>query len=359
MKPWRRNYMSYKLSILDQSPIFPGSTAFNALQKTVVLAQKAEEWGYSRFWVSEHHHTDQLAGSSPEVLISYILARTNKIQVGSGGVMLQHYSPYKVAENFHVLSNLAPGRVDLGIGKAPGGLPLSTKALQYGTVNDGKDFSERLSFLNELIENSVDEGHPLTGIQATPIPQKKPEIFLLGASVKSAQLAANQGISFVFARFINSDDEVLEQATKVYREGYTNGRFIISLAVIAAPTQSEAEQLAGDRKIIKVHLQSGRSVTLQSIEQADVFGKQSGEPFEITEQKADIVAGTPKYVNEILEKLHRTYQVDEFIIHTPVEKEEERIKSFQLLSPRNTNRNTGIEIREEYPYIASRIFLNQ
>ena len=149
--------MSYKLSILDQSPIFPGDTAATALQKTVLLAQKAEEWGYSRFWVSEHHHTVQLAGSSPEVLIAYLAARTNKIKVGSGGVMLQHYSPYKVAENFHVLSNLAPGRVDLGVGKAPGGLPLSTKALQYGTVNDGKDFPERLSFLRELIENSIAE----------------------------------------------------------------------------------------------------------------------------------------------------------------------------------------------------------
>jgi luciferase family oxidoreductase group 1 len=351
--------MSYKLSILDQSPIFPGSTAFKALQKTVQLAQKAEEWGYSRFWVSEHHHADQLAGSSPEVLISYILARTNKIQVGSGGVMLQHYSPYKVAENFHVLSTLAPGRVDLGIGKAPGGLPLSTKALQYGTVNDGKDFSERLSFLNELIENSIGEEHPLTGIQATPIPQKKPEIFLLGASVMSAQVAANQGISFVFAKFINSDDRVLEQAAKEYHESFPNGRFIISLAVIAAPTQSEAEQLAGDRKIVKVHLQSGRSVTLQSIEQAEVFGKQAGEPFEITEQKADIVAGTPIYVNKILNKLHRTYQVDEFIIHTPIEKEDERIQSFQLLSPRNMYRNRELEIREDYPYIASQIFLKQ
>jgi luciferase family oxidoreductase group 1 len=351
--------MSYKLSILDQSPIFPGSTAYNALQKTVLLAQKAEEWGYSRFWVSEHHHTDQLAGSSPEVLISYILSRTNKIQVGSGGVMLQHYSPYKVAENFHVLSNLAPGRVDLGIGKAPGGLPLSTKALQYGTVNNGKDFSERLTFLNELIENSVDEKHPLKGIQATPIPQKKPEIFLLGASVNSAQLAANLGISFVFAKFINSDDEILEQAAKLYHEAYPNGRFIISLAVIVAPTQSEAEQLAGSRKIVKVHLQSGRSVTLQSIEQAEVFGNQAGEPYEITEQEADIVAGTPVFVNKILKKLQQTYQVDEFIIHTPIEKEAERIQSFQLLSPRNSDRNSGIEMKEDYPYIASEIFLKQ
>lgn len=138
--------MSYQLGLLDQSPILEGSSAVDALQQTVRLAQKAEEWGYSRFWVSEHHHSEQVAGSSPEVLMSYLLARTKSIRIGSGGVMLQHYSPFKVAENFHVLSTLAPGRVDLGIGKAPGGLPLSTKALQFGTVNDGQDFEERFLF---------------------------------------------------------------------------------------------------------------------------------------------------------------------------------------------------------------------
>src|SRR3954466_2279175 len=167
--------------------MFSGFSAFDALQKTVQLAQKAEEWGYSRFWVSEHHHSDQVAGSSPEVLISYLLAQTNSIRVGSGGVMLQHYSPYKVAENFHVLSNLAPGRVDLGIGKAPGGLPLSTKALQYGTVNDGKDFENRLTFLQQLINNSVPETHEFAGIKATPTPPTKPHTYLLGASVDSAK----------------------------------------------------------------------------------------------------------------------------------------------------------------------------
>jgi len=329
-------YMNYKLSILDQSPIFPGTTASHALQQTVLLAQKAEEWGYTRFWVSEHHNTEQLAGSSPEVLIAYLLAQTKTIQVGSGGVMIQHYSPYKVAENFHVLSNLAPGRVDLGVGKAPGGLPLSTKALQNGTVNDGKDISDRLSFLVDLIENSIDNSHPLAGIQATPIPKERPEIFLLGASANSARLAAELGISFVFAKFINSDDRVLESAANLYREGFPNGRLIVSLAVVAAATQAEAEQLTGDRKIVKVHLQSGRSVTVQSIEQAKVFGNQSGEPYEITEHEADIIAGTPDYVTEVLTQLQKNYQVDEFIIHTPIEQEAERFQSFRLLGPLNT-----------------------
>lgn len=124
--------MGYKLGILDQSPIFSEETTEEALEATVQLAQKAEEWGYNRFWVSEHHQSLDLAGSSPEVLIPYLLAKTSSIKIGSGGVMLQHYSPYKVAENFKVLSALAPERVELGVGKAPGGFSLSTNALQYG-----------------------------------------------------------------------------------------------------------------------------------------------------------------------------------------------------------------------------------
>ncbi|MGG3574301.1 LLM class flavin-dependent oxidoreductase [Bacillus gobiensis] len=329
--------MGYKLGLLDQSPIHDGETAFDALQQTVRLAQQAEEWGYSRFWVSEHHHAEQLAGSSPEVLISYLLARTNSIRVGSGGVMLQHYSPYKVAENFHVLSTLAPDRVDLGIGKAPGGLPLSTRALQFGTINDGKDFEGRFSFLHQLLENSVDKTHPLAGIQATPLPAGKTENYLLGASPKSAEMAAKFGWNFVFARFINSDDTILEKAAKVYHSQYPEGRFIVSAAVIAASTQHEAQQLVKYQKVFKVHLKSGRRFTLQSAEQAEAFGTQAGEPYEVTAHELDIIAGTPAFVHEELEHLHKTYGVDEFILHSPIQQKEARSTSFYLLSPAYTN----------------------
>ncbi|WP_018394974.1 MsnO8 family LLM class oxidoreductase [Bacillus sp. 37MA] len=341
--------MVYKLGLLDQSPIYPSASAFDALQKTINLAQKAEEWGYSRFWVSEHHHTEKLAGSSPEVLISYLFARTNSIRIGSGGVMLQHYSPYKVVENFHVLSTLAPGRVDLGIGKAPGGLPLSTKALQFGTMNDGTDFESRLAFLDKLIENSVDESHPLAGIQATPEPPEKPEKFLLGASAGSAEMAAKLGWNYVFARFIDSDITVLEKAARVYRNIYPNGRFVVSVAVVAAPSQQEAEQLAGDQKIVKVHLQSRRTVTVQSVEQAENYGKQAGESYKIEERKANIIAGTPLFVKDVLTHLHKTYQVDEFILHVPIHQENERIRSFQLLSPLYANeQNLNKEENEKH-----------
>lgn len=341
--------MSYKLGILDQSPVFPGTHAYQALQKTVHLAQKAEEWGYSRFWVSEHHHAKDVSGSSPEVLISYLLARTHSIRIGSGGVMLQHYSPYKVAENFHVLSSLAPGRVDLGIGKAPGGLPLSTKALQFGTINDGNDFEERASLLKKIIENSVEDYHPLAGILATPVPPEAPETFLLGASSKSAELAAELGYGFVFAQFINSDRTVLGEAARAYRQRLPNGRLIVAVGVVSALTQQEAEQLAGDQKNIKVHLQSGRSVTVKSLEQAKSFGDQAGEPYEIEEQEAHLIAGTPIYVKEILSELANTYQVDEFILHTPIPKEAERLRSFQLISELHSKDEVNkIKGNEEY-----------
>ncbi|MEI4769107.1 LLM class flavin-dependent oxidoreductase [Psychrobacillus sp. FJAT-51614] len=330
--------MSYKLGILDQSPVVEGASNYDTLQKSVNLAQKAEEWGYERFWVSEHHNSDLVAGSSPEVLVSYLLAKTKTIRIGSGGVMLQHYSPYKVAENFHVLSTLEPGRVDLGVGKAPGGLPLSTKALQYGTVNTGSDFEERLILLQQLINNNLPDTHDLAGVMATPIPSEKPETYLLGASPNSAKLAANLEISFAFARFINSDNEVLKESAKIYRELFPNGTFIVSVGVIAAPTEEEAKELAGSQKIVKVHLASGRTLTLQTIEQAEKFGKESGEEYEVKEYDADIIKGTPEQVKGILDELHGLYGVDEFILHTPIPNSEQRIRSFILLSPNYINK---------------------
>ncbi|MCZ2260155.1 LLM class flavin-dependent oxidoreductase [Sporosarcina sp. G11-34] len=327
--------MNYKLGILDQSPVVEGTSNYDTLKKTVDLAQKAEEWGYERFWVSEHHNSDSVAGSSPEVLVSYLLAKTKTIRVGSGGIMLQHYSPYKVVENFHVLSTLEPGRVDLGIGKAPGGLPLSTKALQYGTVNTGTDFEERLAFLQQLIFDNIPGTHEFSGIQATPIPPVKPKTYLLGASVNSAKLAAKLGISFAFARFINSDNKVFKEAANTYRENYPNGTFIASVAVITAPTEAEAKELAGHQKIIKVHLASGRTLTLQTVKQAEKFGEESGEAYEVKTYDANIIYGTPIQVKKTLDELHEVYEIDEFILHTPVPNPEQRLRSFELLSPKN------------------------
>ncbi|STW29700.1 luciferase family protein YtmO [Klebsiella michiganensis] len=151
--------MSYRISILDKSPLAAGETAAQALARTLTLAQQAEAWGYHRFWIAEHHNTEQLASPSPELAIAWILGQTRRIRVGSGGVMLQHYSPYKVAENFNMLASLAPGRVDLGVGKAPGGLPLSTRALQQGLNPQQKgSFADQLAQLDNWLSLTETDG---------------------------------------------------------------------------------------------------------------------------------------------------------------------------------------------------------
>src|SRR5690625_4649463 len=244
--------MTYKIGILDQSPIFPQSTSFDALQHTIEFAQAAEEWGYHRFWVSEHHNMVNVAGSSPEILIAHLLAQTEKINIGSGGVMLQHYSPYKGAENFHVMSTLAPGRVDLGIGRAPGGFDLTTKALQYGTNNGHVDFNEKLIFLKQLIERTIPEDHEFAKLKATPEPDIKPDIYFLGGSANSARFAAELEIDFVFARFLNNNNKDLREAGALFKERHPDGKFIVAVTVLATESESDAIRLAEDLKLYQV-----------------------------------------------------------------------------------------------------------
>ncbi|MBC2319776.1 LLM class flavin-dependent oxidoreductase [Listeria booriae] len=325
--------MGFRLSILDQSPIADGKSGYEALQQTIALAEKAEEWGYHRFWVSEHHDTKLLAGVSPEVLVSHLLARTERIRVGSGGVMLQHYSAYKVAENFQLLATLAPNRVDLGVGKAPGGLPLSTKALQYGRGAGTVDFVEQLTLLKQFVDDTVPADHELAGVHVDPEPPTKPEIFLLGASAASAELAAKLGVNFCFAKFITSDEAVLREAVTAFRTGQRNGEFIIAIPVLAADTESEAQRLAGEQKVVRVTLATGVSVTVQTVAQAEEFARQAGETdFTIEEREANIIAGTQQQVKAELVRLRATFDVDEFVIHTPVARQDARFRSVQLIS---------------------------
>ncbi|MBH5317610.1 LLM class flavin-dependent oxidoreductase [Paenibacillus sp. GSMTC-2017] len=325
--------MTLKFGILDQSIIFPGQTSAIALSNTVKLAQLAETLGYERFWVSEHHDSGHLAGSSPEVLISYLLARTEKIRIGSGGIMLQHYSPYKVAENFNVLASLAPGRVELGIGRAPGGLPRSTKALQPVDV---AKLEEKLTELSLYLREPAGEEHPLAGLKATPIPEEPAPIFLLGTSVASAKLAAERGVPYVFALFINNDPVAAEQAFTVYRETFNNEsgaqpKTILALSVIAADTEEEAIELAGDLKSVRVTLASGKTVNVSTVEQAEEFARQAGETYTAEVRDADITKGTKETARKRILEYKEKYGVDEFIFTTVVSDFDKRVRSFTLL----------------------------
>src|SRR5688500_2504158 len=209
--------MSLKLSVLDQSPISAGRTARDAFDETVALAQLAERCGYTRYWLAEHHNTTALAGSAPEVMIARVAGATERLRVGSGGVMLQHYSPLKVAETFRVLSTLFPGRIDLGIGRAPGSDQRAAVALAQGQPTPIERFPEQLQDLAAFLHDDVPADHPFRGVRATPEPPPAPEgegradapeIWLLGSSDQSAAYAARFGFAFSYAHFINPHGKI-------------------------------------------------------------------------------------------------------------------------------------------------------
>lgn len=323
--------MSYQIGILDQSPVFAEETPYEALQYSIELVQMAEKLGYKRFWVAEHHNMEQVAGVSPEVLIAHLLAKTDTIQIGSGGVMLQHYSPYKVAENFHVLANLAPNRVNVGIGKAPGGLQLSTQALQYDKVNDRADFEQRLRLLKGFLDQAIPKNHPLHGVQARPLPEEKLPLFLLGGSETSARLAKEVDAHYVFARFLNHADDVLAQIATWYQAHHPKRKFIVALAVLAAETKEHAQALAKEMKLYDISFADGKTLTVQAKKQLDALRNQTASPFTVDEREVPVITGTATSIKEQLDALHEQYGIDEFIIHTPLENRQARRESFQQI----------------------------
>ncbi len=331
--------MSWRISILDKSPVAENETAADALARTLSLAQQAETLGYHRFWIAEHHNTPQLASPSPELLIAWILGQTKRIRVGSGGVMLQHYSPYKVAENFNLLAAIAPGRVDLGVGKAPGGLPLSTRALQIGLSQQEKgDFAAQLAQLKSWIS----PGSPDEDVRATPLPQVAAAGFLLGASAESARLAASLDWDFVFAAHLNGDPELLRDVIGTWRE-HSLREVIVAVQAIVAPTQAQAEALAKSVEVWGVELTNGQRVTVASEEQAYAFARQAGsEPLRIARRAQSLLVGTAESVIGQLEALHQQWGIDEFIIDTPVADGAARVQSLRLLAQARESREVAV-----------------
>ena len=325
--------MGYRLSLLDKSPLDDNEDAAGALKRTLELAQKAEQWGYHRFWLAEHHNTDKLAISSPEIVIAWILAHTHKLRVGSGGVMLQHYSPFKVAENFNQLASLAPGRVDLGIGKAPGGLPLSTHALQYAVDPAQKGaFAEQLKLLDDWLSVPVREQNGDT-LSVTPQPPQTASRFLLGASEESARLAAKLGWNFVFAAHLNADEREISRALSAYTHDSNGRRAILAVPVIAADTTAQAKKLVGEGQLYRVIASDGQRVNVGSLEHAEAYIRQSkAASHHIEERKSSVLAGTGEEVHQQLEALQAQFGVEEFVIDSPVVQSHARLRSLELLA---------------------------
>ncbi len=336
-----------KLSILDQSPVHESDTPGDALRHTVELARKAEAWGYHRFWVAEHHGSDRVMGSSPEVLVSHLLAHTSRIRVGSGGVMLQHYSPYKVAENFNVLASLAPGRVDLGIGRGPGGLPRSTAALRRGGGEASMPLREKLAELRRFLHDELEPEHPLHGLRASPQPPQPPALFLLGTTRSSGDMAAQLAMPYVFALFLNNDADEMTEAVRRYQSGFDYGGApapqpapggsgsrpytMLALPVIVADTDAEAAGHAAKIQVVRITLDSGRTLTVGSVAAGEEFGRQSGENYQLTVRPAGVIHGAPETVRRQLLAALRRHKTDEIIAVTAMDSFEKRLRSYELL----------------------------
>lgn len=336
--------MSYRLSLLDKSPIAEHETAQDALARTLQLAQQAENWGYHRFWIAEHHNTTQLASPSPELVIAWILGQTRRIRVGSGGVMLQHYSPFKVAENFNMLATLAPGRVDLGVGKAPGGLPLSTRALQQGINSAEKgSFADQLAQLDNWLSLSKDD-HAEETVLATPLPPQRAEGFLLGASLESAALAAKLGWNFVFAAHLNGDKALLRDVVTQWQQ-QSQRDTVVAVQVIVAETEAQAHALAQQVEVWGVELANGQRVSVASEAQGHAFARQADSPaVRIAKREPSLIAGTPQQVLAGLDQLHQQFAIDEFIIDTPISEGSARLTSVLRLAQAHANTKATQEV---------------
>ncbi|MCL9669341.1 MsnO8 family LLM class oxidoreductase [Rosenbergiella epipactidis] len=304
--------MPFRLSILDKCPRQPEETSQQALQNTLALARLAEQAGYYRYWIAEHHNTPALASPSPEIVLAWLAAQTKTLRLGAGGVMLQHYSPYKVAENFHLLAAVAPGRIDLGVGKAPGGLPISTRALQGQAPGQHGSFAQQLADVNRYLTQADPK------LQATPLPAISPPRFLLGASQQSAELAHAVGWNFVFAAHLNGDDQQLAKVTDFWQQ-QTQRPTLVAVQVVIAANRAQADALAASLETWQLVLENGQRVNLASSQQAQTFAQQAASGIVSLERKyPTVIAGSGEEVFERLVQLHRRYQIDEFIIDLPI-----------------------------------------
>ncbi|MDB5155847.1 MAG: Limonene 1,2-monooxygenase [Mucilaginibacter sp.] len=325
-----------KLSVLDQSPIRKGVTAEQAVQETIALAKYTDQLGFTRFWVSEHHNTGSLAGSTPEVLIAYLASQTTNIRVGSGGVMMPNHSTLKVAENFRMLEALAPGRVDLGMGRAPGTDRITASILNPSNHFAEQDFMEQLADLRNYFHDTADPGTIHQKIRAIPQVKTVPAMWLLSSSGQSGLFAAHFGMGFSFAHFINPVGG--PQAVQLYKDRFQPSQDLAqpeaNMAIFIFC--SEDEEKVMQHKAVMDH----RFIQFEKGLGLSPFGYDEIKDTEYTIQEQDrirynrqrVVAGNPTMVKNRLSQLAESYGVDEIIAVTIAEDFDDRLQSYKLLA---------------------------
>ena len=325
------------LSVLDQSTIRDGEGAAAALRETVALAPWVEQHGYGRYWLAEHHNSAAHAGSAPEILIGALLAATQRIRVGSAGVMLPHYAALKVAEQFRVLEALYPGRVDLGLGRAPGSDGITAYALNPVAAQQGADhFPGQVFDLLAWLGDGLPEGHPLRSITAMPVVPTRPEVWMLGSSDFGARAAAHFGLPYCFADFISERGG--EAVISLYRRSFRPSpwcaapRAAVAVFALAAATEAEAWHHAQSRALFRVRRDRG---VFAPFPPPDALAREQLAPSEearIAAWRQTALVGAAEQVAAKLAALAATHQADEVAILTPCFDPEARRRSFALIA---------------------------
>ena len=331
-----------QFSLLNQSPLLINHTVEESLQHTTKLAKMADELGYTRYFVSEHHNMEHVIGTSPEVLVTHLLNHTKNINIGAGGVMLSHHNPFHVAEQFQLISHLAPGRVDLGVGKAPGGTPLATEALQHELRDDIDSFNDRFLKLKSYIDGTHNNREHLKISLDTE--SSRPTMYLLGGSPTSAEFAAKNDVNFIFAHFIKNDPSLLKEVAKVYKETSPNGKVIVALSVLVAESEEEKLQLIKENELYVITFESGKSLRVVNKEQVNDFVKTSAEKFEVNKQEPHMIIGSAEEILRELEEISIEIGIDEFMFHLPTNDHTIREKTVEALAPIHTQNKEKAEI---------------
>lgn len=325
--------MSVPLSVLDLAPIPSGISASEALRRTLDLARLADQLGYTRYWFAEHHSMPSIASSAPEILIGRVAAETDRIRVGSGGIMLPNHVPLKVAEVFHTLEALFPGRIDLGIGRAPGTDPLTVRALR---AFDGEHFSANLAELLAFSRREFPQDHPFRTVRVMPDDVNLPPIWLLGSSGASAQLAGSLGMGYSFARHFSPSSPI--PAIEAYRESFQPSEqfdaphTILAIGVVCADTAERANYLAATMDLTWVRLRNGTPGPLASPEEALAYPYTPVERATAQSYRSLHFIGTPEQVRSQVEVLVEETHADEVMVSTMTYDHAERLRSYELLA---------------------------
>ncbi|MFL6427780.1 MAG: LLM class flavin-dependent oxidoreductase [Acidobacteriaceae bacterium] len=326
-----------RLNVLDQAPVPEGSTPAQAIANSIDLAKHAERLGYHRYWMSEHHAMDLLACTAPEVLLARIGAETSRIRIGSGGIMLPHYSAYKVAEVFRTLHALYPGRVDLGIGRAPGGGPLEAHALRRERRQPpADDFADQIGELLSFLNHDFPAEHPFSQLTVSPEMPGGPEVWLLGSSLWSAETAARFGLPYSFAHFFSPvhTRAAMEHYTESFRASKHAAapRKSVAVGVLCAETEEEAELLMASPRLLTRRIRSGDRRPVPRPEDAlRELQRQGPVPMEEGEWPRYFY-GTPQRVQEQLTAFAGALDLDEVIAVTIVHDHAARLRSYELLA---------------------------